>query len=427
MTSSRRNGDIEVDRCVATIAARMNERVTQISATVRRALEDEVPELPADVHTVELLGASVQGNIDTLLHALRHDFPATRVYLPSAAIEYARRLAQRGIPLNVLVRAYHLGQRRVTELAFAEVQATEMMPVDPFLVGQVITTRLFHYLDRIIQQVVTVYEGEREQWLETRNSVRALRVRELLAGKTVDIDGTTELIRYPLRWHHLALIVWYPDTGADDDELAQLQQFVRAAAETAGAGASPLFVADDQLSGWAWLPYRSARPDAVAAVRGFAAAQRSAPRVAIGTMAPGVPGFRRSHRSAQDARSVALALGDAEQRVIAAEDSGLAVAALLGRSMPEVREWVGEVLGALATDNDNDARLRETLQVFLRTGSSYKAAAAELDLHANSVKYRVGRAVSRRGRPIAEDRLDIELALLVCHWYGAPVLRPETS
>ncbi|MBF6335341.1 helix-turn-helix domain-containing protein [Nocardia abscessus] len=405
----------------------MNERVTDISATVRRGLEDEVPELPTDVHTVELLGASVQGNIDTLLHALRHDFPATRIYLPSAAIEYARRLAQRGVPLNALVRAYHLGQRRVTELAFAELQATEMMPVDRSLVGQVITTRLFHYLDRIVQQIVAVYEGERERWLETRNSVRALRVRELLAGKTVDIDASTELIRYPLRWHHLALIVWYPDAGADDDELAQLQQFVRAAAETGGAAASPLFVADDQLSGWAWLPYRSAQPAAVGHVRVFAAAQRDAPRVAIGTMAPGVAGFRRSHRSAQDARSVALARGDAERRVIAAEDPGLSVAALLGRSIAEVREWVGEVLGALACDNDNDARLRETLQVFLRTGSSYKAAAAELDLHSNSVKYRVGRAISRRGRPIAEDRLDIELALLVCHWYGAPVLRPETA
>ncbi|MGK8488895.1 hypothetical protein [Nocardia asiatica] len=186
MTNSRRNGDIEVDRWVATIATRMNERVTDISATIRRGLEDDVPELPADVHTVELLGASVQGNIDTLLHALRHDFPATRLHLPSAAVEYARRLAQRGVPLNALVRAYHLGQRRITELAFTELQATEM-PVDNFLVGQVIATRLFHYLDRIIQQVVAVYEGEREQWLETRNSVRALRVRELLAGKTGDI------------------------------------------------------------------------------------------------------------------------------------------------------------------------------------------------------------------------------------------------
>ena len=86
---------------------------------------------------------------------------------------------------------------------------------------------------------------------------------------------------------------------------------------------------------------------------------------------------------------------------------------------------MSEVLGELAADNDNDARLRETLRVFLRTGSSYKAAAAQLDLHSNSVKYRVGRAVSRRGRPITDDdRLDVELALLICHWYGAAVLRP---
>ncbi|MGY1948939.1 helix-turn-helix domain-containing protein [Nocardia asiatica] len=100
------------------------------------------------------------------------------------------------------------------------------------------------------------------------------------------------------------------------------------------------------------------------------------------------------------------------------------MAALLGSSIPEVREWVGD---DLASDNDNDARLRETLQVFLRTGSSYKAAAAQLDLHSNSVEYRAGRAVARRGRPITEDRLEIELALLVCHWYGAPVLRPATA
>jgi DNA-binding PucR family transcriptional regulator len=87
---------------------------------------------------------------------------------------------------------------------------------------------------------------------------------------------------------------------------------------------------------------------------------------------------------------------------------------------------VGETLGDLAADNDNDARLRETLRVFLRTGSSYKAAAAELDLHFNSVKYRVGRAISRRGRPIAEDRLDVELALLLCHCYGSAVLLAES-
>ena len=86
-----------------------------------------------------------------------------------------------------------------------------------------------------------------------------------------------------------------------------------------------------------------------------------------------------------------------------------------------------EVLGPLSSDTENDARLRETLRVFLRHGASYKAAADELNLHFNSVKYRVQRAMERRGRSIGEDRLDVELALLVCHWFGEAVLLSTAS
>ena len=85
------------------------------------------------------------------------------------------------------------------------------------------------------------------------------------------------------------------------------------------------------------------------------------------------------------------------------------------------------VLGDLAADTDSDARLRDTLRVFLRCGSSYKQAADELNLHFNTVKYRVGRAVARRGREVADGRLDVEVALLVCHWYDAAVLPPCDS
>jgi DNA-binding PucR family transcriptional regulator len=63
-----------------------------------------------------------------------------------------------------------------------------------------------------------------------------------------------------------------------------------------------------------------------------------------------------------------------------------------------------------------------SVRVFLHAGGSHKAAAEELHLHANSVKYRVNRAIERRGRPIADDRLDVEVALLLCHWFGAAVL-----
>ena len=111
--------------------------------------------------------------------------------------------------------------------------------------------------------------------------------------------------------------------------------------------------------------------------------------------------------------------------MISASDPGLSVVARLGGDVAETRDWVATVLGDLAIDNENDGRLRDTLRVFLGCGASYKVAADELNLHFNSVKYRVGRAVARRGREIGSDRLDVELALLACHWYGSAVLQPK--
>ena len=93
----------------------------------------------------------------------------------------------------------------------------------------------------------------------------------------------------------------------------------------------------------------------------------------------------------------------------------------MGSNLAAARVWVAEVLGPLASCTENDERLRETLRVFLRAGSSFKAAAEELHLHSNSVKYRVHRAIERRGRPISDGRLDVEVALLLCHWYGERV------
>jgi DNA-binding PucR family transcriptional regulator len=98
---------------------------------------------------------------------------------------------------------------------------------------------------------------------------------------------------------------------------------------------------------------------------------------------------------------------------------------LLAGDISEARDWVGDALGDLAGDGENDERMRETLRVFLRCGSSYKLAAEELNLHFNTVRYRVGRAITRLGRPMDDDRLDVEVALLLCQWYGAAILQAQ--
>ncbi len=87
--------------------------------------------------------------------------------------------------------------------------------------------------------------------------------------------------------------------------------------------------------------------------------------------------------------------------------------------------WVRGVLRGLAADNENSARLRETVRVYLAHNLSNVAAGKELDLHHNSVKYRVKRAAEVRGKDFTGDRLDVELALLVCQWLGPAVLIPD--
>ena len=235
----------------------------------------------------------------------------------------------------------------------------------------------------------------------TENSLRALRVRELLDGADLDIDAVTTAIRYPLRRTHLAVVAWRDEDDGGDD-LASMERFVDQLAESAGARESSLFISVDRLTGWAWIPLvAEAAPSAVARIRAFAEARTDAPRIAAGNPLPGVEGFRRSHQQAQEAHAVAIASGSNAHRVTAASDPGLSAAALMGSNLGAARVWVAEVLGPLASCTENDERLRETLGVFLRAGGSFKAAAEELHLHSNSVKYRVQRAIERRGRPIS--------------------------
>jgi hypothetical protein len=67
-----------------------------VASDIQHRLEEQIPEIRQDALTIELLGASVQSNVETLLHALRYHIVVQRVEAPTAALEYARRLAQQG-------------------------------------------------------------------------------------------------------------------------------------------------------------------------------------------------------------------------------------------------------------------------------------------------------------------------------------------
>lgn len=414
--------DDRVNAGAGEIVGRLSERLGVLAAAIQQLLVTEIAELRDDAQLLQLMHDSVEDNVETVFSAIRHEIPMENVEPPTTALEYARRLAQRGVSVNALLRAYRLGHKAVLEFARADLRASNLesqLSLDIF--GR-IAEITFTYVDWISQQVVSTYQTEHDHWTENRNSIRALRVREILDGVEVDVDEITTEMRYPLGHTHLAAVVWC-DEPAVGEELAAMERFVRQLGQSVGASTNPLFIPVDRLTGWAWVPLTSGTaPQAVSRIRAFAEGRTDSPWIAVGDPLPHVDGFRRSHGQARDARAVAIALGTKAPRVTAASDPGLSMAALLSGDLEAVATWVSQILGPLATRTDNDQRLRETLRLFLRSGSSFKVAAEELHLHSNSVKYRVQRAVQRRGLPLTDDRLDVEVALALCHWYGAAVL-----
>ena len=324
--------------CVITIANRLEQQLGQISTAITEGLQEQVPELRGDAPMIELLAASVQANVETIFHALLHDTPVDRISAPKRALEYARRAAQHDVPVNAVVRGYRIGQRHITELVFAELRALDVEPTTRVAVIEVITTVVFEYVDRVSQQVVAEYEDERVPWLENQNSIRAMRVRDVLSDSTaVDGDAASATIRYPLHWQHLALIAWLPGREAAGDELTRIQAFTRGLATTVDAPVDPLFAAADRSSAWIWLPFRSAPGDITAGVRDYATARTDSLNIAMGAVGTGVDGFRRSHRQAQRVRKALLARGseqeNSERVIAAATDSDMMAAALLDTSI----------------------------------------------------------------------------------------------
>jgi len=411
-----------VEQRVSAVAAAVSARAGEVSDDIVALLMREIPPLDDDQRVVGLLSASVAANVTTVLHVLEHGIDPERVEAPAAAIEYARRLAQRGVPMVALVRAYRIGQARFLQWCFDEL-GTEGSD-DPVRADAArrMTERSFVYIDRVSEQVIFIYEQERDRWLNNRATVRAARVRAILAGHEVDVDLSESTIGYRLRRRHLGLVAWVREPTRGDDDLVLLERTATTIAQRAGCRAKPLFIPCDEASAWVWLPLQAdgSPADAVAA-----ATPEGPVRVALGEPAEGIDGFRGTHRQALLAQMVALAAGPAGRPVTAFAD--IRPIALMASDIDAVRAWVLETLGELTVDDEQHERLRMTLRVFLSTGASYTATADRLMMHKNTVLYRVNRAEEIRGRSFQDDRLGVELALLACEQLGATVLQPAPA
>ena len=393
-------------------------RTAEISADIYRLILHEIPQLRGDAQVLKLLRASVDENVATMLHVIQHGIDLENVHAPAAAGEYARRLAQRGAPVAALLRAYRIGSTRFEDWCLRELAR---LTDDASLVsaaGIRIAGVTAAYIDKVSEEVLSAYDAEKENWFRNLGVARAARVRALLSGGRVDLDSAEAILGYRLGQHHVGAVAWIAGPEARSDALGRLERATAEVAVQAQCGGRPVFIPQDESSAWAWFPLGASRTFAALAAT---AGGDAGIRFAFGAPAPGVAGFRSSHQQALRAQAVALAAGPSGPVVTSFGE--VAPVALMAGSIDLLRAWVIETLGALAGDDDHNARLRATLGVFLQENGSYKATAERLTLHKNTIQYRIRRAEESLGCPVAEDRLHLELALLASEWLGPAVGR----
>jgi DNA-binding PucR family transcriptional regulator len=416
-------GDATVAAELSAVAATVAGHLPELSSEIWALLTQDIAELRGDQVIEKLLDASIEENVATLLHVFEHGLVPDEIRAPPAAVEYARRLAQRGVSTIALVRAYRVGHGRFLSRC---VEQLASRTTDAAL-NAAVTLRLvdvsFRYIDRVSEELILVYQQERDRWLLTQTAVRAGRVRELLRGGPVDVATIESALGYRLRRHHLGVIAWVVGDVHGSEGLTRLDRLGARAARALSARSRYLFVPRDESLAWLWIPLGAdTRVSEELLTTAFEDSDGMV-RVAVGAPGYGLDGFRQTHIQAERTQDVALAAKPGA-RVTTFADVG--AIALICADVDAARSWVWGTLADLAVDDESHARLRNTLQVFLRTGT-YTATAEQLALHKNSVQYRIRKAEEALGARLDDRRADVELALRACQYLGQAVLRPVDS
>ncbi|WP_394613910.1 PucR family transcriptional regulator [Lentzea sp. JNUCC 0626] len=347
------------------LAARLVAEMPSFVRQVVSALVERVPaysQLPAE---------ELSGDIYRVTeHALRaFALVLDSGELPSAEElrflrESAARRAEEGVPIDVVLTAYHVGIQVVWERLVPEARPEEVQDV------LALNALALRYLQLVTPVVSAGYLDERQTMFDDERSARATLLTGLLAG-TVEAQGPYVVLALSVPPHPDELL---PDV---DTAVASRRKLRRLRVELERHSREPLSSLTPE-GGLALLPGEDLPLERI---------------VADVTRAAGVP--------------VTVA-------AIAAPPSGVATAAVLAREVLAVASGPGlfrltDVLLEYQLSRPSAAlgplaeivaplteELVQTLEVYLRRGSR-RPAAGELHVHPNTVDYRLRRVAELTG------------------------------
>jgi hypothetical protein len=375
-----------VERTLRELAWRLEEEIDELVETLLPRTRAEVPEfdIGSRPELRDAERASIYGNIRAVLGALAGD--RAQPDAPAEAMEEARLTARAGVPLESLLHTYRVGHAVIWERSLDIAEELAPDPRSRHAVLKIGSRWLFSYVDSIAAHITKEYTRERDRIMRSSIERRVQLVRDVLDGASIDAGE----LGYDLDAEHLALVVQGSHAEAWIDELAgRLHR-------------RPLTIAVSDQVVWAWLGgRRELGREGRRLLAGVSVAENTC--AALGEPRWGAEGFRRSHAEALAAHQVGQRLHAPITRY---DDVALEAALLTDEGV--VRRFVDHELGPLAEDDERAAKLRTTLDAYLRTGQNASAAAALLNVNDRTVAYRIraiedllGRSVAARGAELA--------------------------
>jgi DNA-binding PucR family transcriptional regulator len=318
----------------------------------------------------------------------------------AAPLATARDLVRRGLDDSAL-DAYRAGEsvasRLWTQIACSLTTDTEELRELLDLSLRSIAA----FVDATVEAISARMRAERGELTHGTHAERRETVTLLLDGAPITRQRAETRLGYALTRTHTAAVIWTDDPDAD---LRQLDRAADALAAAAGQ-ASPLSIIASAATRWVWV---HGHPDAD---RVHAELDPlPAVRVALGSPAPGIDGFRRSHLDALTTQQMLSRL-TSTQRLASFDEVELV--ALITHDPEPADRYLKRTLGDLETA---PAEITGAVRVFIAEQCNATRAATRLFTHRNTLLRRLARADELLPRPLANHLLDVAAALEILRW-----------
>lgn len=335
-------------------------------------------ELAGDIHQV------IEQTLRSFIAILRTRKLPTRAELGFLRESAARR-AEEGIPVDVVLTAYHIGVQVMWDSLRPDARPAEIADV------MTVNDLALRYLELVTPAVGAGYLDARQTAFDDDHTARHTLLSALLTGTPAEAAAGQAGVRLPPCYLVLAIAVAaHPDeTGPEvDPTIAARRKLRRLRAELDRQLRGPVLSALTPEGGTVLLPSPASREELTARdwtwLHRVVAelSQAAGAEITVGVVAAEPAGVAEAAGVAREVLEVAVRFGRPPGVYRLAD---LLLEYQLSRPSPAL-DQLAAVLEPLSANEE----LVQTLEVFLRAGGR-RAAAGELHVHPNTVDYRLRR------------------------------------